>query len=59
MMVKYFDINPTTIVKDLVTALIYGIKLFFILMPKKMTLLMFFLSLKNKLIANSKVYTIV
>jgi len=58
-MVKYFDINPTTIVKDLVTALIYGIKLFFILMPKKMTLLMFFLSLKNKLIANSKVYTIV
>jgi len=58
-MVKYFDINPTTIVKDLVTALIYGIKLFFFLMPKKMTLLMFFLSLKNKLIANSKVYTIV
>jgi len=59
MMVKYFDINLTTIVKDLVPALIYGIKLFFFLMPKKMTLLMFFLSLKNKLIANSKVYTIV
>jgi hypothetical protein len=58
-MVKYFDINLTTIVKDLVPALIYGIKLFFFLMPKKMTLLMFFLSLKNKLIANSKVYTIV